>query len=82
MVNQITELFTHATQELINQAAAIAQRLYNPVLMPVHLLAASFENEFCNSMFYALGIPMEQLHALVEGELHMLPQMTRRPNWY
>lgn len=74
MVNQITELFTHATQELINQAATIAQRLHNPILMPLHLLAASFENEFCSSMFYALGIPTEQLHALIEAELEMLPQ--------
>src|SRR5579872_2496886 len=75
MVNQITELFTHATQELINQAASIAQRIQNPVLMPVHLLAASFENEFCSSMFYALGIPVEQLRTLVEDELYMLPQV-------
>lgn len=74
MVNQITELFTHATQELINQAATIAQRLNNPILLPLHLLAASFENEFCSSMFYALGIPTEQLHALIEAELEMLPQ--------
>ncbi len=74
MVNQITELFTHATQELINHAASIAQQLQNPILKPLHLLAASFENEFCQSTFYALGIPIEQLNALVQQELELLPR--------
>ena len=73
MANGISELFTHATQELINQAATLAQKLRNPILMPVHILAASFQHEFCRSMLYALGIPVDQLAHLVEDALAQLP---------
>ncbi len=74
MANGITELFTHATQELINEAAALAQQLRNPILKPIHVLAASLSNEFCRSMFYALGIPFEQLTNITESEIQLLPR--------
>src|SRR3990170_4141774 len=74
MSDKFTESLTHATQELINQSAAVAKQLRNPILLPLHTLAASFEHEFCRSMFYALNIPLEQLKALIEHELHALPQ--------
>ena len=74
-MNGISELLTHATQELISQAATIAQQLRNPILLPLHTIAAGFKQEFCQSMFYTLGIPVEQLVELVEEELAQLPQM-------
>lgn len=74
MAQGLTELFTHASQELINRAAVIAQQLSNPTLIPLHTLAACLEDEFCRSLFYALGIPLEHLHAWIEQELHMLPE--------
>jgi len=70
----ISELLTHATQELINQAATIARQLRNPILLPLHTVAAGFKQEFCQSLFYTLGIPTEQLLDLVEDELAQLPQ--------
>ena len=74
-MNGISELLTHATQELINQAVTIAQQLRNPILLPLHTIAAGFKQEFCKSMFYTLGIPTEQLLELVEDELAQLPQI-------
>lgn len=70
----ISELLTHATQELINQAATIAQQLRNPILLPLHTIAAGFKQEFCRSLFYTLGIPIDELVELVEEELKELPQ--------
>lgn len=70
----ISELLTHATQELINQAAMIAQKLRNPILLPLHTIAAGFQQEFCRSLFYTLGIPIDELVELVEEELGELPQ--------
>ena len=74
-MNGISELLTHSTQELISQAASIAQQLRNPILLPLHTIAAGFKQEFCQSMLYTLGIPVEQLIELVEEELAQLPQM-------
>ena len=74
MAQGFTELFTHATQELINRAALIAQELYNPTLLPLHVLAASLENEFCQSLLYNVGIDHTHLQALVEQELSYLPE--------
>ncbi len=76
-MNGINELLTQATQELINQAAIIAQQLYNPILLPLHTIAAGFQQEFCRSLFYTLGIPIEELRELVEQELSFLPQSRR-----
>lgn len=76
-MNGIGELLTHATQELINQAASIAQQLRNPLLLPLHTIAAGFKQEFCQSMFYTLGIPTEEILKLVEAELARLPQVRK-----
>jgi len=73
-MNGISELLTHATQELINQAVAIARQLRNPILLPLHTIAAGFKQEFCRSLLYTLGVPTEQLLELVEDELSQLPQ--------
>ncbi|EKD49031.1 MAG: hypothetical protein ACD_64C00025G0001 [uncultured bacterium] len=74
MANGFMEQLTHATQELINQAASIAQQLRNPVLVPLHILTACLENDFCSSLLYALNIPTEQLLILTQKELQYLPQ--------
>ncbi len=74
MAQGIMESLTHATQELINQAAAIAQNLRNPILTPLHLCAAALRNEFCSSLLYALNIPADQLNTLINDELDYLPQ--------
>ncbi len=74
MANGITELFTHATQELINQAVALAQQLRNPVLLPLHVLAAALDTELCRSLLYTLNIPIDQLHTILQQDLELLPQ--------
>ncbi len=74
MANGIMEQLTHATQELINEAAAIAQQLRNPVLVPLHVFTACLENDFCSSLLYALNIPADQLFLLAQQELQQFPQ--------
>jgi ATP-dependent Clp protease ATP-binding subunit ClpB len=69
------ENFTTSSQELINKAAQIAKEYNNPALLPLHLLAAGLENEFCRSFFDVLQVPLEQLEALVEAELKKLPHV-------
>ena len=76
MANGLMESLTHATQELINQAATIAQNFRNPVLVPLHVFAACLQNEFCSSLLYALNIPTDQLQMLAEQEIDYLPQAT------
>ncbi len=67
------EQFTHASQELINQAAKDAQQRQNPTLQPVHLLWAALHNEFCTAMLQALSVPKEQLISLTQQALDQLP---------
>lgn len=66
--------FTHASQELIQKAAALAQEKKNPILTPLHLLATAVADEFCRSFFFSLGINLEQLHQLTQQEIAKLPQ--------
>lgn len=68
-----TENFTTASQELINQAVALAMERKNPSLQPLHVLAAALNNEFCRSFFSVLGVDLNTLKQLVERELNGLP---------
>ena len=68
------EQFTHASQELIQKAAALAQEQKNPILTPLHLLAAALDDDFCRSFFFSLGINLEQLKSLVDQEIVRLPK--------
>jgi len=65
--------FTNASQDLINKSAVIANKLHNPVLTPLHTLAAGMENDFCLSFFTILGIPLSELKQIVTNELRALP---------
>jgi ATP-dependent Clp protease ATP-binding subunit ClpB len=65
--------FTTSTQELIQKGIALVQQLHNPSVLPLHLLAAALENEFCLSFFTVLAIPLQQLKTLVQEELTKLP---------
>lgn len=68
------EEFTHASQELINKAAALATQKNNPTLTVLHTLAIGITDEFCRSFFYSLEIPLDQLQALIDQELDRLPR--------
>ncbi len=68
------EQFTHASQELIQKAAALAQEKKNPTLTPLHLLAAALNEDFCRSFFFSLGINLDQLKQMVEQEIDKLPR--------
>jgi ATP-dependent Clp protease ATP-binding subunit ClpB len=70
------EKFTTAVQELVNRSIALAQERKNPVLRPLHLLAAALENEFCLSFFRVLEIDSAQLRTIVYQELDQLPAST------
>ena len=67
------EKFTTASQELINNAAQIATQHHNPTLQPLHLLAATLENEFCLTFFNMIDVPTHELGLLVQRELEVLP---------
>lgn len=68
------EQFTHASQELIHKAAALAQEKSNPSLTVLHTLAASIKEDFCHSFFFSLGIPLDQLEKAITTELDRLPK--------
>lgn len=67
------ELLTHASQELFQKAIQIAQARHNPLLLPLHLLAASTEDEFCKNMYQALGVNPKSLLEIINQELAKLP---------
>ena len=66
--------FTNASQELIQKAAALAQELKNPILIPLHLLATSLNDEFCRSFFSSLAFPIDTLQQSIDSELQQLPK--------
>lgn len=68
------EQFTHASQELIHKAAALAQEKQNSVLTVLHTLAASIKDDFCRSFFYSLGLPIDPFEQLLNAELARLPK--------
>ena len=70
---QIMEKFTNAAAELLNRAVQIATERRNPVLQPLHTLAAGLQDDFCVSFFNALTIPIQQLKEIVAQELDNLP---------
>jgi ATP-dependent Clp protease ATP-binding subunit ClpB len=67
------EKFTTASQELINNAAQIATQHHNTTLLPLHLLAATVENEFCLTFFNMIDVPTHELGLLIKRELATLP---------
>ena len=67
------EKFTTASQELINNAAQIATQHHNTTLQPLHLLAATLENEFCLTFFNMTDVPTHELGLLVKRELALVP---------
>lgn len=68
-----TEHYTHASQELISRAAALANERHNPTLQPIHLLYASLDNEFCRSFFSTFMMPIEDLRHMTEYMLDSMP---------
>lgn len=69
-----TDNLTTASQELINKAAALANKFHNSILQPLHTLAAGLENEFCLSFFNITDVATHELTALIKRELALLPQ--------
>jgi ATP-dependent Clp protease ATP-binding subunit ClpB len=69
------DLLTTSSQELFQHAARIAQERKNPVLLPLHLLAASLEVNFCITLYQSLNLDVNYLQELVQDELEKLPTM-------
>lgn len=67
------ENFTNASQELVNNAIQIARQNHNPKLLPIHLLYASTQLDFCKSFYQALNINIDQLQNIAEQEIESLP---------
>ena len=67
------EKFTTASEELINNAAQIAIKNNNAGLHPLHVLAATLENEFCLTFFNMADVPTHELGILIKREIATLP---------
>lgn len=65
--------FTNASQELINRAAHIAQEYHHPTLLPLHLLLATVENNFCASLLQTINVHVSELYSAAIGELDKIP---------
>lgn len=71
-----TNRFTTSSQELLNTAITIAKGHKNPTLLPIHILAAGLENDFCKSFFQVLGIStFTDMARLIQGEFDRLPSV-------
>src|SRR3990167_8825733 len=68
------ENLTSASQELLNDAVKIATQHDNPILEPIHTLAAGINNQFCLAFLQSFDMPLNMLTALVESEISRLPQ--------
>ena len=68
-----TENVTTASQELIQHAAQLAIKNQNTTLQPVHILAATLDNEFCRTFYNTIDVPIHELTLLVKKELAVLP---------
>jgi ATP-dependent Clp protease ATP-binding subunit ClpB len=69
----INELFTNATQDLINASAQYATQTHHAALTPLHLLHTALGNPFCKDILTSLSIPIPELQVLVNQELNKLP---------
>lgn len=70
------ESATHATQEIIQQAAQEAHAAQNPVLLPLHILNTALKNYFIARQFQSLGIDIPALQKEVTRELEQLPRVS------
>lgn len=70
-----TDNFTHASQNLINQSAQIAQEQHNPSLLPLHLIKASLSDQFCRAFYQALDLDTNQLENITTQEIDKLPRV-------
>lgn len=68
---------THASQELLSQAAQIAADHHHATVQPIHTLAAGFNQELCRSLFSILELPGSLVLSTVEEELNKLPTLQR-----
>lgn len=69
------EILSDSVQELLQQAIILAQERKNPVLVPLHLLAAGTTQEFCISFFSVFNVDLQKLKILIEEELKKLPHV-------
>lgn len=69
------EQLTTSTQELLQQAAKIAQEHHNPTLTALHILAASCYQDFCATFYKILEVSPEKLQILTTEEINRLPHM-------
>ena len=65
--------FTTAAEQLIGAAAQRARTANNPALEPLHILAETLTQEFCRSLYQALGANIPALSNTIEAELKRLP---------
>lgn len=67
------ELLTTSSQELFQQAVRIAQQHHNSVVTPLHLFAASLQQEFCVVLYGSFNFNIEHLNQLTFEEIKKLP---------
>lgn len=75
MNQNFTASLTNATEEVLQKSTALAMTYNHAVLQPIHILAASLEHNFVSSFLHALGLPLGELHHLIDDALKKMPQV-------
>lgn len=70
------EQLTDSAHDLLTAGARLATQLHHNILLPLHLLHASLDNEFCRSFFTLLNVPIDKLKHTINEELNKLPTAT------
>lgn len=71
----INQLFTHASQDLINSSAQQATQMQHAILTPLHLLKTALGTDFCKNIWGSLGANLSELSTIVDQDLNKLPKV-------
>jgi ATP-dependent Clp protease ATP-binding subunit ClpB len=69
------EYFTQSTQALLAKAVSIATEQGHASVGPIHVLAASLEDEFCCSFYRVLHVEVSLVKEMVARELAAMPRV-------
>ncbi|HRN78386.1 MAG TPA: AAA family ATPase [Candidatus Dependentiae bacterium] len=75
MNGQFAEKLTNAAQDVIQNSIYIAQQHHNPVLKPLHILAALIDHDLIQSLLHSFNVPLTGLFELTEKHIERLPQV-------
>jgi len=69
------ESYTHAAQELLQQAIRLATEQHHAMLTPLHLLEATLHAPLCVTLYQRASLNLPELKKLVAQEIQKLPRV-------